>query len=83
MNRPVELPVRIAPPDKAAEILNKCGYSGVNPKLLRRWYKQGVIPGVHTGRKVLLPLEKIVAVLEGDVAIQDNHQSGAIRQIEG
>lgn len=61
-----EIQLRSAPPDRAAELLKEMGHPDINAKLLRRWYKAGVIPGVDTGRKVLLPISKIVALLEGD-----------------
>lgn len=57
--------IRSAPPDKAATILKKMGHPDVSPKLLRRWYKEGTIPGVDTGHKILLPLAPIIALLEG------------------
>lgn len=69
---------RSAPPDRAAAIIQEMGHPDINPKLLRRWYKAGVIPGVDTGHKVLLPIAPIVALLEGESAPPyDQHQATA------
>lgn len=59
--------LRVAPPDKASEMLKSMGYEYVNAKMLRSWYKTGVIPGVNTGHKVLLPIARIVDVLENGI----------------
>lgn len=59
---------RSAPPDKAAAIIKKMGHPDINPKLLRKWYKTGFIPGVDTGHKILLPIAPIISMLEGQSA---------------
>lgn len=58
--------VRSAPPNRAAEILKEMGYPHINAKLLRKLYRDGVIPGVDTGHKLLLPIARIVEILEGE-----------------
>jgi len=57
------LNVRIAAPDKAAEILREMGYP-VSGKFLRRLYKEGKLPGTWTGKRVLIPIAKAVDLLE-------------------
>ena len=82
MSTQVDLTVKIAPPDRAAAILTAKGYP-INAKLLRRLYKQGKIPGTFTGKRVLLPIDRVIDLLEHGEAIETPAQSGAIRRVEG
>lgn len=80
MKTPVDPTVRIAPPDKAAEILRGMGYP-VGAKFLRRLYKSGQLPGTFTGKRVLIPIAKAVELLENGTLTEQAEQSGTIRQI--
>ena len=71
---------RVAPPDRAAEILRDRGYP-VSGKLLRRMYKEGTLPGTWTGKRVLIPLAKAVELLENGIPAEHPEQSGTIRRI--
>jgi len=74
--------LKVAPPDTAAEILRGLGYP-VSGKLLRKWYKMGVIPGVWTGKRVLLNIGRIVEYLStGDAICATGEVVGGIRRIE-
>lgn len=55
--------MKVAPPDKAAEIINKAGYP-INAKLLRRWAKEGKFPAVWTGKRLLINIEKAIRFIE-------------------
>ena len=55
--------IRVAPPDKAAEILRIKGYP-VTGKFLRRLYREGQLPGTWTGKRLLIPIEKAISLLE-------------------
>lgn len=60
------IPLKMAPPDKATEILNEMGYP-VNPKLLRKWAKEKKFPSCWTGKRLLLTIDAVVKYLnEGD-----------------
>jgi len=70
--------IRIAPPDKAAEILKDKGYP-VSAKLLRQLHRDGRLAAVWTGYRLLISIEKAVELFEnGEVQKQ---QSGQIRRI--
>ena len=69
---------RIAPPDKAAEILRARGYP-VGAKLLRKLYVQGKLPGLKTDKRLLIPIEKAVELFENG-ELQEP-QSDRIRRV--
>lgn len=56
-------PIKMAPPDTTARILNAMGYP-VNAKLLRRWAKEKKIPSCWTGRRLLLKVAAIIEFME-------------------
>ena len=73
---------RVAPPDKAAALLRSQGYP-VGAKALRKWHAEGKVPGVWSGRRLLLNIDGIVAYLEqGDQPALDVAQSGPVRRVE-
>lgn len=78
MSGPVDSSVRVAPPDKAAEILRGMGYP-IDAKFLRRLYKAGQLPGTFTGKRVLIPIAKAVELLENGIPTE---QAGSIRRVE-
>ena len=80
MSNQKNLDVRVAPPDKAAEILRGMGYP-VDGKFLRRLYKAGQLPGTFTGKRVLIPITKAVELLENGTLADQPAQSGAIRPV--
>lgn len=82
MNGAVDCCVRVAPPDKAAEILRSMGYP-VSAKFLRRLYKAGQLPGTFTGKRVLIPIAKAVELLENGALTEQPIQGGPIRRVEG
>lgn len=61
----INIPIRIAPPDKASCILRSNGYP-ISAKCLRTWAKNGTIPAVWTGRKMLINIEKTVMYLNAE-----------------
>ena len=81
MSGPVDINVRVAPPDRAAEILQGMGYP-VNAKFLRRLYKAGQLPGTFTGKRVLIPIARAVELLENGSSAEQSAQIGTIRRVE-
>lgn len=69
-----QLDIRIAPPDRAAEILQGMGYP-VSGKFLRRLYKEGQLPGTWTGKRVLIPISKAIELLENGNTTAEPHES--------
>lgn len=73
--------IKIAPPDKAAEILRNMGYP-INAKLLRRLHKEGTLPGTWTGKRLLIPIAKAVSLFENGLPEETAPSPGTIRHVE-
>ncbi|MFV0413332.1 MAG: hypothetical protein ACK5L3_08690 [Oscillospiraceae bacterium] len=75
--------LKIAPPQKAAQILASRGYP-LGEKLIRRLAVQKTIPATWTGRKWLISIEGTINVLENGEPSQQPAATaaGQIRKIE-
>lgn len=81
MSRSANISIRVAPPDKAAEVLRSMGYP-IDAKFLRRLYKSGLLPGTFTGKRVLIPIAKAVELLENGALTQQPEQPESIRRVK-
>lgn len=82
MNNTFDLKVRVAPPDKAAEILRNLGYP-VSPKLLRKLCRENRLPSTWTGKRLLIPISRAIELFEhGDPSRpQPQGEIGIIRKV--
>lgn len=71
---------KMAPPDKLAGILKEKGYP-VNGKMLRRLHRENLLPGIPSGRKLLIPIEKALELFENgfyqDEKPEDPHHNSS------